>query len=100
MVDLFMYRNFDTKKDKAVEDEAAEEEGEAEQDDAVKDTMKKFQDADAGEEEGEEGEDEDEEEEEATWKNPAAGAKWFTSLAFLLSRGGKHSDLSLAIIIA
>jgi len=25
MVDLFMYRNFDTKKDKAVEDDAAEE---------------------------------------------------------------------------
>jgi len=42
MVDLFMYRNFDTKKDKAVEDDAAEEVEEGEADDAVKDTMKKF----------------------------------------------------------
>jgi len=41
MVDLFMYRNFDTKKDKAVEDDAAEEVEEGEADDAVKDTMKK-----------------------------------------------------------
>lgn len=43
MVDLFMYRDFDAKKDKAVEDEAEADEEEADKEgDAVKDTMKRF----------------------------------------------------------
>jgi len=80
-----MYRNFDTKKDKAVEDDAAEDQEEGEQEaDAVKDTMKKFTGDDAGEEE-EGDEEEEEEEEEATWKNPAA-AKWASSFAITADR--------------
>lgn len=65
MVDLFMHREFDEKKEKAQEGEAAEEEeGEAaEGEAAVGDTMKKFQEGE-GEEEEEEGE------EEAAWTNP------------------------------
>jgi len=69
IVDLFMYRDFDAKKDKAVEEEEVEEEEEGEKEgDAVKDTMKKFQGGEGAEEEGE-GEEEEEEEEEETWKN-------------------------------
>jgi small subunit ribosomal protein SAe len=71
MVDLFMYRDFDAKKDKAVEEGEAEgdDEGEGEKEgDVVKDSMKRF--------EGDEGEKEDEgeseEEEVQTWKNKAA----------------------------
>jgi len=64
-----MYRDFDAKKDKAVEEEEAEEEEvEEKEGDAVKDTMKKFQGGEGAEEEGE-GEEEEEEEEEETWKN-------------------------------
>jgi len=70
IVDLFMYRDFDAKKDKAGEDEdAAEEEEEADKEgDAVKDTMKKFEGGEGDEGEGE-GEEEEEEEEEESWKN-------------------------------
>lgn len=74
MVDLFMHRDFDEKKEKAVEGEVVEEEEVegAEADAAVGDTMKKFQDGDEQEEE--------EEEEEEKWTNPAeakvAYAKW------------------------
>jgi small subunit ribosomal protein SAe len=65
MVDLFMHRDFDDKKEKAVEgDVQEEEEQEAQEEDAaVTDTMKKFQDGDEQEA--------DEEEDEEKWTNPA-----------------------------
>lgn len=72
MVDLFMYRDFDAKKEKAIEDEGdVDEEEEKEGNEAVKEQMRKY---DQGEEEGE-GEEESDEEGEETWTNPsAAGA--------------------------
>lgn len=67
MVDLFMYREFDEKKEKAVEGEVAEE-AEGEEEAAVKDTMQKFQEG--------EGEEEEEDEEEENWTNPAAKGEY------------------------
>ena len=71
MVDLFMYREVDDKKKEgtaAVEGGAAAEEGEAaEEDAAVKDTMQKFQEGGAEDEEEDEGE---------TWGNPATKADY------------------------
>jgi small subunit ribosomal protein SAe len=69
MVDLFMHREFDEKKQKAVAEEAAdEEEAEGEEGgEAVADTMKKFE---GGEEAGED----EEEEEDEKWGNTAANA--------------------------
>ena len=66
MVDLFMHRDFDEKKEKAQEQEVAEDEEaeNAEGEAAVESSMKKFQ-------EGEGAEDEEEEEEEESWANPA-----------------------------
>lgn len=65
MVDLFMHREFDEKKEKVQEaaDEEEEEAEEGEKEAAVGDTMKKFQEGEAGEDE------EEEEEEEAGWTN-------------------------------
>jgi small subunit ribosomal protein SAe len=42
MVDLFMYRDFDAKKEKAGEEEAEAEDEPEEKEEAVKDSMKKF----------------------------------------------------------
>lgn len=65
MVDLFMHRDFEEKKEKAVEggvEEEEQEEGAGEE--AVTDTMKKYQEGvDEGDEEGDE--------EEEKWTNPA-----------------------------
>jgi len=71
MVDLFMYRDPESKK---VEQDAGEEaEGQDDepegQDEAVAETMKQFQGDDEGEEEDEEGEGEEQ------WGNPTPGQK-------------------------
>ena len=69
MVDLFMYRDFDEKKEKAVEGAAEEEEAEGagEGEAFVQKTMEKV----TGEGEGDD--DEEEEEEEERWTNPNVG---------------------------
>eukprot|EP00347_Sterkiella_histriomuscorum_P024153 403332124 len=66
MVDLFMHRDFEDKKEKTVEGDVQEEEDQeaADNDAAVTDTMKKFQDG-GDDQEG------DEEEDEEKWTNPA-----------------------------
>jgi small subunit ribosomal protein SAe len=65
MVDLFMHRDFDEKKEKAVEDKEEEDVEGGDADAAVEDHMKKFQDGEDQQEE-DEGEEEDEK-----WTNPA-----------------------------
>lgn len=69
MVDLFMHREIDMKKEKAVDQAEEEEEEGAEGEAAVGDTMKKFQEGGEGEEE------EDEEEQEEGWANPSGETK-------------------------
>jgi len=69
MVDLFMHREIDMKKEKAVDQAGEEEEEGAEGEAAVGDTMKKFQEGGEGEEE------EDEEEQEEGWANPSGETK-------------------------
>lgn len=65
MVDLFMHRDFEDKKEKVVEGDVQEEEEAEAQDEnaAVTDTLKKFQDA--------EDQEADDDEEEEKWTNPA-----------------------------
>ena len=73
MVDLFMHREFDDKKEKTTEAAVAEEgednEEANEEEAAVKDTMAKFEGEIAGEDEEEEGEDE-------KWGNNAASGTY------------------------
>ncbi len=68
---LFMQRDFDAKKDKAIEEEgeAADEEEGDKDNNVVKSAMQKFDGE--GDEDGE-GDDESEEEEETRWTNPNA----------------------------
>jgi hypothetical protein len=67
MVDLFMWRDPDQKKELKPEDQAAEEEGEAEQEgEAVADAVKGF-----------EGEEDDGEEGDEKWGNSGAATTTF-----------------------
>jgi len=85
MVDLFMYRDFDAKKEKEGEEageDADEEEGEEGEagDNAVHDTMKKYQ----GEGEGGDDEEDEEEEDEETWAPSAGAAQSYAKWAHML----------------
>jgi small subunit ribosomal protein SAe len=74
MVDLFMYRDFEEKKNQAAAAGDAADEGDEDNeagDDVVKGTLKKFQ----GEEGGDEDDQEDDEEEDEAWTNPATQQK-------------------------
>jgi small subunit ribosomal protein SAe len=75
MVDLFMYRDFEEKKNQAAAAGDAADEGDEDNeggDENIKDTLKKFQ---GGEEGADEDDQEDDEEEDTAWTTQAAQQK-------------------------
>lgn len=79
MVDLFMHRDVEDKKEKPQEQAEEEEEGEAGENQAAAETMKKFN-------EGGDDEEEEEEEQEEGWANKTdtAYAKWAATWVSLI----------------